>query len=151
MATLEGMVWFISSSVSMIRPLKFFMKIISASISWIMTRKRKIYFMMSQEVNNSVQSSYWENLSADYFIGWVDCYELFSLCEQHLLCYENWILRFWSRWSVQKKQTCSKSDCFFFGLIMCSYYLKIGYLMLCFYSTGVPLNVFRMSSSWLSL
>ena len=58
MATLEGMVWFISSSLSMIRPLKFFIKIISASISWIMKSKRKIYFMMSQEVNNSVQSSY---------------------------------------------------------------------------------------------
>ena len=104
MATLQGMVWFISSSVSMIRPLKFFIKIISVSISWIMKRKRKRKIYVSQEVNNSIQSSYWETLSTDYFLGWLDCYELFSFCEQHLLCYENWILKFWSRWSVQKNR-----------------------------------------------
>ena len=104
MATLQGMVWFISSSVSMIRPLKFFIKIISVSISWIMKRKKKRKIYVSQEVNNSVQSSYWETISADYFLGWLDCHELFSFCEQHLLCYENWILKFWSRWSVQKNR-----------------------------------------------
>ena len=63
---------------------------------------------MPQQVNNSVQSSYWETLSADYFLGWLDCYELFPFCKQHV-CYENWILKFWSRWSVQKNLTCSKS------------------------------------------
>ena len=72
-------------------------------------------FHVSQEVNNSVQSSYWETLSADYFLGWLDWYELFPFCEQHLLCYKNWILKFWSRWSVQKKQTYSKSGCFFWS------------------------------------
>ena len=46
MATLQGMLWFISSSVSMIEPLKSFIKIISVSMFWIMKRKRKIYFMM---------------------------------------------------------------------------------------------------------
>ena len=74
-------------------------------------------FHVSQEVNNSVQSSYWETLFADYFLGWLDCYELFSCWEKHLLYYKNKILKFWSRWSVQKKekkQTCSKSGCFIF-------------------------------------
>ena len=48
-----------------------------------------LFHDVSQEVNNSVQSSYWETLFADYFLGRLDCYDLFSCCEQHLLYYEN--------------------------------------------------------------
>ena len=37
-----------------------------------------LFHDVSQEVNNSLQSSDWENLSADDFLRWVNCYELFS-------------------------------------------------------------------------
>ena len=56
--------------------------------------------------------------------------------------------------STKKKKTCSKSAfclCFFFLSDYLFWNLRIDYLILCFYSTTVPLNVFRMSSSWLSL
>ena len=46
MAFLQVMVWFISSLVSIIKPLKLFITIISVSIFRIMKRNRKIYFMM---------------------------------------------------------------------------------------------------------
>ena len=47
-------------------------------------------------VNNSVRSSFWENVSADY---------LLACCGQHLLCYNKNILKFWSRLSIQKNIT----------------------------------------------
>ena len=49
MAASQEMEWLISSSmsmVSMVRALKFFIKVISLSTFWIMKRKKNIYFMM---------------------------------------------------------------------------------------------------------
>ena len=70
---------------------------------------------VSQEVNNSVESSYWETLSADYFLGWLDCYELLSFRE-NICCVT--IIEFWNFGAddqYKKKQTCSRSGCFFWS------------------------------------
>ena len=110
-----------------------------------------LFHDVSQEVNNSVQSSYWENLPADYFLRWLDYYELFSSCGQHLLCYE---IYFWNFDDKSKKTYMFISVSCFFYLFKSGYSVfkfnsvrKIGYLMLCFYLTSVQLNVFRMSFS----
>ena len=60
MATLQGMVWFIFKlGEHDIRPLKFFIKIIS--LKYILDHEEEeedLFQDVSQEVNNSVQSSY---------------------------------------------------------------------------------------------
>ena len=101
-----------------------------------------LFHDVSQEVNNSVYF-YWlfsrvTGLLWVVFLLWATSVVLWELNFEIL-----------KHMISTKKQICSKSGCFF-GLIM-FLNLRIGYWMLCFYSTSVPLNVFRMSSSWLSL
>ena len=146
MATLQGMVWFISSSVSMIRPLKSFIKIISVSTFWIMKRRRKQLCSVQLLTN---------------FICWLFFRVTGLLRVVSLLWPTSAVLRelnieFWNRWSVQKekKQTYSNSGCpfFFFFLVWLSVFkFKVWLRNVLFYSRSVSLNVFRISSSWLSL
>ena len=99
----------------MIRPLKFFRKIISVSKFWIMKMKRKIYFMMYHRKQTA----------------------LFSPVIEKLLGAISLVLQMISTKKKKKKNRPALYLFFFF--------------FVCFYSTIVPLNVFRVSSSWLSL
>ena len=126
MATLQGMVWFISSSVSMIRPLKSFIKIISVSTFWIMKRRRKQLCSVQLLTN---------------FICWLFFRVTGLLRVVSLLWPTSAVLRelnieFWNRWSVQKekKQTYSNSGCpfFFFWSGYLFLNLRFGYVMFCF-------------------
>ena len=90
MIDLQEMARLISRSVSMLRPLKFFISHFCEHISDYEKKEEDLFHDVSQELNNSVQSSYWQNLSADYFLMWLDCYELFSCYGQHLLHYQKY-------------------------------------------------------------
>ena len=147
------MAWFISSLVSMIKPLKFFIKIISVRLFWIMMRKGKIYFMMCHRKWTTLLSLVIEKIylliifSGDWTV--MSCFlAVTNICCVTRIIFSNF------RADDQSKKNRPALNLFFFflffGLIM-FLNLRIGYLMLCFYSISVQLNVFRISSSWLSL
>ena len=89
-----------------------------------------LFHDVSQEVNNSIQSSYWETLSADYFFRWLDYYESFSFLWATSVVLQELNFEILEQIISTKKQTCSKCGCFFGLIIYLFLNLKIDYLIL---------------------
>ena len=118
MATLQVIVWF--KAIKILKKNHFCEYILDYE-----EEKEDLFHDVSQEVNNSVQSSYWETLSADYFLRWLDCYKLFSCCKHNVML---WELNFeiLEQMISTKNRHALNLVGFFFGLIM-FLNLKMGY------------------------